>query len=66
MTGIARRGWPISGVRTAIEAVVLAGGFVLGGAVGVGTLAFAFGIGPLVGFFLPRLSLPPVAALFNG
>lgn len=57
MTGLARRGWRISWVRTGIEAAVLVAGWMLGGTVGVGTILFAFGIGPLVGFFLPRLSV---------
>jgi uncharacterized membrane protein YczE len=34
-------------------------GVLLGGTVGIGTVAFTFGIGPLVQVFLPRLSLPP-------
>ncbi len=62
MTGIARRGHRIGVVRTAIEVSVLVAGWLLGGTVGVGTVAFSFGIGPLVGFFLPRLTLEPVAA----
>ena len=28
-------------------------------AVGIGTIAFTFGIGPLVHIFLPKLTLPP-------
>ena len=60
MTGLARRGWPIGRVRTGIEVSVLVGGWALGGTVGVGTVLFSLGIGPLVQFFLPRLSLPPV------
>lgn len=54
MTGIARRGPSIRATRTVIEVLVVAAGWLLGGTVGVGTLAFAFGIGPLVQFFLPR------------
>lgn len=57
MTALARRGWPIGRVRTGIELTVLAGGWLLGGTVGIGTLLFAFGIGPLVQVFLPRLSV---------
>jgi uncharacterized membrane protein YczE len=59
MTGLGRRGWPIGRVRTGIEVSVLVGGWALGGTVGVGTVLFSLGIGPLVQFFLPRLSLPP-------
>jgi uncharacterized membrane protein YczE len=56
MTGIhARWGWPVWIVRTVIEVVVLTIGWLLGGNVGVGTLAFALLIGPLVGLTLPLL-----------
>jgi uncharacterized membrane protein YczE len=60
MTGLARRGHSIRVVRTAIELGVLAVGFALGGTVGVGTVLYALGIGPLVHLFLPRLALPPL------
>lgn len=54
MTGLhARTGWPIWAVRTGIEATVLIIGWLLGGNVGVGTLAFALLIGPLCTFALP-------------
>lgn len=54
MTGlVARTGWRVWIVRTLIEGSVLVIGFVLGGPVGVGTVLFAFGVGPLVGVFLP-------------
>lgn len=50
MTGIhARTAWPVSAVRLGIEVAVLAGGWALGGTVGVGTVAFALLIGPSVG-----------------
>jgi uncharacterized membrane protein YczE len=53
MTGLhARFGWSIRRARTAIELVVLVCGFALGGAVGLGTVVFALGIGPLVQLFL--------------
>lgn len=59
MTGIHRRtGLPIWIVRTAIEVTVLAAGWLLGGTVGVGTLAFAVLIGPMVGVTLPLLRVP--------
>jgi uncharacterized membrane protein YczE len=49
MTGVHRRsGWPVAAVRTAIELSALAAGWLLGGTVGIGTLLFAFGIGPVV------------------
>ncbi|GAA4621040.1 YczE/YyaS/YitT family protein [Saccharopolyspora hordei] len=53
MTGVhARTGWSIRVVRTTIEVVVLAGGWVLGGTVGVGTALYAAAIGPLTQVFL--------------
>lgn len=59
MTGMHRvTGWPIWVVRTGIEVTVLAIGWLLGGTVGIGTVAFAFGIGPLAGIFLPLLTVP--------
>ena len=53
MTGIARRGHPIRTVRTSLELTVLIAGIVLGGSFGVGTVAYALGIGPLVHILLP-------------
>jgi len=63
MTGLARRtGFSLRLLRTGIEVVVLAVGFALGGTVGLGTVLYALGIGPLVQLFLPlvavRLSPP--------
>lgn len=56
MTGLARRsGWSIRRVRTLIELTVLAAGVALGGTVGVGTVVFALGVGPVTQFFLPYL-----------
>ncbi len=53
MTGLVERtGLSVRFVRTSIEATVLAVGWLLGGTVGVGTVLYAFGIGPLVQFFL--------------
>jgi uncharacterized membrane protein YczE len=58
MTGLARRaGWPIRRVRTGIELTVLAAGWLLGGTVGVGTVLYAFAIGPLVQAFLPLFTI---------
>jgi uncharacterized membrane protein YczE len=57
MTGLVRRtGWAVWLVRTLIEGGVLLVGFLLGGPVGVGTVLFAFGVGPLIGWFLPRIT----------
>nr|WP_233245497.1 hypothetical protein [Salinibacterium hongtaonis] len=59
MTGVHNRtGWPIWVVRTGIEATVLVIGWILGGVVGLGTLAFALLIGPMVGVTLPLLRVP--------
>jgi uncharacterized membrane protein YczE len=53
MTGlVVRTGLSVRLVRTSIEATVLAVGWLLGGTVGVGTLLYAFGIGPLVQLFV--------------
>ena len=53
MTGLQRvTKYPIAWVRVCIEVSVVGVGWVLGGTVGVGTLLFAFGIGPAVAFGL--------------
>jgi uncharacterized membrane protein YczE len=57
MTGIAAKGYPLWLVRTLLELTALAAGWVLGGDVGIGTVLFAFGIGPLGHFFLLRFHL---------
>ena len=63
MTGLAKRGPSIRLTRFGIEAVVLAGGWLLGGTAGLGTVLFTVFIGPLVQFFLRHLSLAePVPA----
>jgi uncharacterized membrane protein YczE len=60
MTGIAARsGWSIRLVRTGIEVTVLVIGWFLGGTVGVGTVAYAVAIGPLIQLFLPRCTWRP-------
>jgi len=54
MTGLAARtGWSIRFTRTALEICVLALGWLLGGAVGLGTVLYALGIGPIIHVFLP-------------
>ena len=59
MTGIHRRfGWKLWIVRTAIEVTVLIIGWILGGNVGIGTLAFALLIGPMVNVTIPLLLVP--------
>ncbi|MFC6356024.1 membrane protein YczE [Luethyella okanaganae] len=65
MTGIHRStGWPIWVGRTIVEVVVLAAGWLLGGNVGLGTLAFALLIGPLCQWTIPLFAvrLPRAAA----
>ncbi|MHC9296405.1 YczE/YyaS/YitT family protein [Mycobacterium sp. LTG2003] len=63
MTGlVARTGLSVRVVRTAIEATVLVAGWLLGGTIGVGTVVYAFGIGPLVQLFL---RLMPRRILFH-
>ncbi|MEK6719070.1 MAG: hypothetical protein AABZ33_00210 [Chloroflexota bacterium] len=53
MTGIHHRfGWSIQRSRTAIELTVLGAAFLLGGTIGLGTITFAFGIGPVVQIML--------------
>lgn len=59
MTGLVRRtGGSVRLVRTSIEVVVVATGWLLGGTLGLGTVVYALAIGPLVQVVLPRLSLP--------
>lgn len=57
MTAIARRGPSIRATRWGIEIIVLVIGILMGGTFGVGTVAFALFIGPIVQFFLPRWSI---------
>nr|BFE75245.1 hypothetical protein GCM10020092_085460 [Actinoplanes digitatis] len=60
MTGIVNR-FPrlsIRLVRTSIELLVLAVGFLLGGTVGLGTIAYALAIGPLAQLFMPVFAIP--------
>ena len=60
MTGLVRRtGRSVRVVRTSLEVAVLAVGWLLGGTVGVGTLLYAFAIGPVVHVLLPPLTVPP-------
>ena len=64
MTGLHRRlGWPLSRVRLGIELSVLALGALLGGTVGVGTVAFALLIGPAVAVSVRLLTRRPVEAI---
>ncbi len=60
MTGLARRGISVGVARAGIEITVLVAGWLLGGTVGVGTVVFAFGVGPLVAVFLPKMTMEPI------
>jgi uncharacterized membrane protein YczE len=60
MMGLERKGINVGIARIGIEVSVLVIGWLMGGTVGVGTVVFAFGVGPLVAVFLPRLSLEPL------
>ena len=61
MTGIQRKtNYPIAAVRDFLEVTVVSIGWYLGGTVGIGTLLFAFGVGPAV-----ALGLYIVDKLFN-
>ena len=61
-TGIAARGVPLRRIRTAIEVSVLGVGWLLGGAVGIGTVVYALAIGPLTHLTIPLLRLPSARA----
>lgn len=58
----ARTGYSVRSIRTAIEVTVLVLGWLLGGTIGVGTLVFAFGIGPVVQPVLNFFGRPPGSA----
>jgi len=61
MTGIQRKtNFPIAAVRAFLEITVVSIGWYLGGTVGIGTLLFAFGVGPAV-----ALGLFVVGRIFN-
>src|SRR5690606_1493341 len=59
MTGLHNRfGIRIGVARTIVEVTVLIVGWLLGGQVWIGTLAFALLVGPMVGLALPPLTVP--------
>ena len=60
MVGLSRLGLSVRAARTLVEAVTLFVGWLLGGKMGLGTIIFLVGIGPIVQIALPRLSLPPL------
>jgi len=56
MTGLSRiSGLSLRVARTSIEVVVVVAGWLLGGVVGFGTLAYALAVGPLTQYFLPHM-----------
>ena len=58
MTGLVKKtGRPVWLVRTAIEVVVLVLGWAFGGTLGLGTVIYAFVIGPVVHVMLPWFNL---------
>jgi uncharacterized membrane protein YczE len=58
MTGLVRRtGLSVRLVRTTLEVTVLAIGWLLGGVVGFGTVAYAVAIGPLIHVLLPLFTV---------
>jgi uncharacterized protein len=64
MTGLHRAtGWPVAAVRAGIEIAALVVGALLGGVVGVGTVAFAVLIGPAVARALRVYGVARVADL---
>lgn len=53
-----RTGWSVGRARAILELSVLVAGWAMGGKVGVGTVLFALGVGPVVGWGL-RTFAPP-------
>lgn len=59
MTGLSRRlRRPVGPVRIVLEVTVLLLGWLLGGPIGVGTLVYAVGLGPVIQLTLPRVLMP--------
>jgi len=59
MVGLAARGYSIRVARTCIEITVLLTGWLLGGTVGIGTVVYALGIGPIAHISIPLLAIHP-------
>jgi uncharacterized membrane protein YczE len=60
MTGlVSRTGGSVRVIRTSIEVSVLSVGALLGGSVGIGTVVYALGIGPLLHVLLPLFTVRP-------
>lgn len=59
MTGLGRvLSRPVGPVRIALEVIVLVTGWALGGPLGVGTVVYAIGLGPIIQLTLPSVTLP--------
>lgn len=59
MTGLGRvLSRPVGPVRIVLEVLVLAGGWALGGPLGVGTILYAIGLGPIIQLVLPHVTMP--------
>lgn len=59
MTGLGRvLDRPVGPVRIALEVLVLATGTLLGGPLGLGTVLYALGLGPIIQLTLPYVTLP--------
>jgi uncharacterized membrane protein YczE len=61
LVGARRTGFRVGIVRAVIEIVALAIGIVLGGTFGIGTIAFAFAVGPVVESSFALLARSPLA-----
>ena len=55
--GVRLTGWEVRWVRTSIEGLVLVFGWMLGGTIGVGTVAYALSNGPLLQVFMPMFEI---------
>ncbi|MCT1429258.1 hypothetical protein M3G50_00545 [Brachybacterium muris] len=59
MTGLSRvLDRPVGPIRIALEMAVLGTGWLLGGPIGVGTAAYALGLGPVIQLALPWVTIP--------
>ena len=61
MIGLAKRGINVGKARTGVEIAVLISGMLLGGSIGIGTIAFAVLIGPIVAKTLPLFKIRSVS-----
>lgn len=57
--GVRVTGWEVRWVRMSIEGLVLVLGWLLGGSIGLGTVAYALANGPLLQIFLPMFEIRP-------